>query len=109
MFLSLLKKSDDNTDDDNGANGNNIYHQKKGQRNYQNKTSLKSKINFMAKVAKMQRVLREERESILKIKAYNNNKLPQGMLLSGKIAIKNFLECKQFDAVNEMIPKTYFK
>ena len=36
---------------------------------------------------KMQKILREENENIVKIKALNNNKLPQGILLEGKEAL----------------------
>lgn len=67
--------------------------------------ALKNKIKFVAKMAKMQKVLREERENIMKIKALNDNKLPQGILLNGKEAIQHFFDIKKNDAVNEMIPK----
>lgn len=69
------------------------------------KAAIRNKISFMGKLAKMQRVLREERESILIIKAFNDKKLPQGILLNGKAAIKNFLDCKQVDMRNEMVPR----
>jgi len=38
--------------------------------------------------------LREESENIVKIKAMNNNKLPQGILLEGKEAITAFSKAK---------------
>ena len=65
---------------------------------------LKSKIQFMSKVLKMQRVLREQSEQVLKIKAMNNNKLPQGLLLDGKDAIEAFTSFKKVDSKNERRP-----
>ena len=37
---------------------------------------MKNKLQFVAKMLKMQKILREENENIVKIKALNNNKLP---------------------------------
>jgi len=65
---------------------------------------MKNKIQFVSKVLKMQRVLREESENILKIKALNNNKLPQGILLEGKEALEMFTEFKKVDSMNEKRP-----
>ena len=70
-----------------------------------NKMGLKNKIQFVSKMLKMQRVLREEHENILKIKALNNNKLPQGILLEGKEALEAFSDAKLLDSENEMRPK----
>ncbi len=55
-----------------------------------NKGVMKNKLQFMTKMLKMQRILREESENIIKIKAMNNNKLPQGILLEGKQALNAF-------------------
>ncbi len=52
----------------------------------------------------MQKLLREESENILKIKAMNDNKLPQGILLEGKEVFKMFTEVKKKDLKNEMRP-----
>jgi serine/threonine-protein phosphatase 2B catalytic subunit len=65
---------------------------------------LKSKIQFISRMLKMQKILREENENIIKIKAMNNNKLPQGILLEGKDALDCFSEFKQTDMKNEMRP-----
>jgi hypothetical protein len=48
--------------------------------------------------------LREENENIIKIKAINNNKLPQGILLEGKEALEAFMTAKNEDSVNEKRP-----
>ena len=56
-------------------------------------------------MARMQRILREENENIIKVKAMNDNKLPQGMLFEGKMAINRFVEMKKLDAVNEKMPQ----
>lgn len=68
------------------------------------KMGLKNKIQFVSKMLKMQKLLREERENILKIKALNNNKLPQGILLEGKEALETFSQVKLMDSMNEMRP-----
>ena len=70
------------------------------------KVALKNKIQFVSKMLKMQKVLREENEHILKIKALNNNKLPQGILLEGKEAMETFAVVKVEDMKNEMRPDT---
>ena len=82
MFFSILKNSEDEIDDDGKDDGfdPNILKNNdamKGQ-------SLKNKIKFVSKMLKMQNILREERENIIKIKNKNNNKLPRGILLEGK-------------------------
>ena len=69
-----------------------------------NKVGLKNKIQFVSKMLKMQKLLREEHESILRIKALNNNKLPQGILLEGKEALDAFSQAKLDDSKNEMRP-----
>lgn len=65
---------------------------------------MKNKLNFMSKMLKMQRILREENENIIKIKAVNNNKLPQGILLEGKEALQGFMQAKSTDSINEKRP-----
>lgn len=65
---------------------------------------IKKKIGFVGKVAKMQKTLREQSEIVIKIKAINNNKLPQGIILGGKEAFLMFLEIKQKDLENEARP-----
>lgn len=67
--------------------------------------ALKSKIQFVSKMFKMQKLLREEHENILKIKSLNNNKLPQGILTEGKEALDSFSKAKLDDAKNEMRPE----
>jgi len=65
---------------------------------------IRQKISFVEKLSKMQRVLREESEIILKIKAMNDNKLPKGILLGGKEALQSFFKVKQEDMKNEARP-----
>jgi serine/threonine-protein phosphatase 2B catalytic subunit len=65
---------------------------------------IRQKISFVGKLSKMQRVLREESEIILKIKAMNDNKLPKGILLGGKEALQSFFKVKQEDMKNEARP-----
>jgi serine/threonine-protein phosphatase 2B catalytic subunit len=54
---------------------------------------MKIKIQFLAKMMKMYKTLREENELILKLKGLcNTHKLPRGLLLEGKNAIIDAIE-----------------
>lgn len=54
---------------------------------------MKGKVRSMARVSKMFATLREESETLLKIKNMSpDGKLPRGLLLEGKPAIKNALK-----------------
>lgn len=54
---------------------------------------MKGKVRSMARVSKMFATLREESEALLKIKNMSaDGKLPRGLLLEGKPAIKNALK-----------------
>ena len=68
------------------------------------KGSLKKKVKFISKMLIMQKVLRENHEKILKIKAQTNALLPQGLLMEGKDAVAGFLKALQEDSVNERRP-----
>jgi serine/threonine-protein phosphatase 2B catalytic subunit len=51
---------------------------------------IKRKITTMARISRMYTTLREESENLLKIKNISpDGKLPRGLLLAGKPAIKN--------------------
>ena len=69
-----------------------------------------NKINSVARINKMFSTLREESEMLLKIKNMSpDGKLPRGLLLEGKPAIKNALKqfnvAKELDKPNEKRPK----
>lgn len=50
----------------------------------------KKKVKFVSRMMKMQRLLREQNESIVQLKgACPDNKLPPGLLLKGKGAIED--------------------
>lgn len=71
---------------------------------------IKGKIQSVAKVSKMFTVLREEQEMILNIKNISpDGKLPRGLLMEGKPAIrhaaKQFNLAAELDKVNEKRPK----
>lgn len=68
------------------------------------KVGLRNKIQFVSKMLKMQKLLREENENIILIKSMNNNKLPQGILVEGKEALDSFTSAKIEDSQNEMRP-----
>ena len=46
-------------------------------------SEIQGKIRSVAKILKMQRMLREKSEELIEIKNKNNNKLPQGLLMEG--------------------------
>ena len=58
---------------------------------------------------KMQKILRQENENIIKLKGIcPDNRLPRGLLLEGEVAVKGavnmFQSAKTHDIVNEKIP-----
>lgn len=54
------------------------------------KLVIKSKVNSVARISRMFTTLREESEMLLKIKNISpDGKIPRGLLLDGKPAIKN--------------------
>lgn len=77
IFCQILNKEaleDDDKKED--VNVPDLNQRDKLERLKKNKGIMKNKLNFMSKMLKMQRILREENENIIKIKAVNNNKLP---------------------------------
>ena len=71
---------------------------------------MKGKINSVARINRMYSTLREESEMLLQIKNISpDGKLPRGILLQGKPAIKNVLKqfqmAMELDKVNEKRPK----
>lgn len=71
---------------------------------------MKGKVRSFARMNKMFSTLREESESLLKLKNMSpDGKLPRGLLLEGKPAIRNaikqFTLAKDLDKVNEKRPK----
>ena len=66
---------------------------------------MKNKVNAISKMMKMQRMLRENNEMIIKIKNKYNNKLPAGILLEGAEALNAFSKAKVEDKRNEGRPK----
>ncbi|CAD8179739.1 unnamed protein product [Paramecium pentaurelia] len=71
----------------------------------------KSKISFVSKMMKMQTVLRQERENIIKLKGLCPDKrIPRGVLLQGAEGIKDALEhfntTRAADRINEKWPET---
>lgn len=70
---------------------------------------MKIKVQFLAKMMKMYKTLREENELILKLKGLcNTKKLPRGLLLEGKNAIIDAIEeygkAKSIDKASEKRP-----
>jgi serine/threonine-protein phosphatase 2B catalytic subunit len=66
---------------------------------------VKNKVQAISKMMKMQRLLRENRETIIQIKNKYNNKLPTGILLEGQDGLDAFSKAKLEDRKNESRPK----
>ena len=71
---------------------------------------MKNKIKSVGRLSKMFSTLRQESEVLLKLKNMSpDGKLPRGLLLEGKPAIRNALKqfnlAKDLDKVNEKRPK----
>jgi serine/threonine-protein phosphatase 2B catalytic subunit len=75
MLYNIVKKGDEEEEDQNVLSG---------------KGGIRGKINSVARISRMFTTLREESEMLLKIKNISpDGKLPRGILLEGKPAIKN--------------------
>ena len=71
---------------------------------------MKNKVKSVARMSKMFTTLREESETLLKLKNMSpDGKLPRGLLLEGKPAIKNALKqfnlARELDKTNEKRPR----
>jgi len=71
---------------------------------------MKGKVRSIGRMNRMFTVLREQSEILLQIKNMSpDGKLPRGLLLEGKPAIKNALKqfnlAKELDKLNEKRPK----
>ena len=110
MFYHVLSKEEFLEDDTENSNikGTEVLEKEKEKKRHSSLSGkeniLKGKIQFISRMLKMQKILREENENIIKIKAMNNNKLPQGILLEGKDALDAFTSFKKTDQKNEMRP-----
>ena len=92
MLYNLVKKGCDEDDEDIDVNSilKNDLSKMTRMHIYNN---IKGKVRSMARVSKMFATLREESETLLKIKNMSpDGKLPRGLLLEGKPAIKNALK-----------------
>lgn len=110
MLFQIIAKvgADDEEDGDNAIAL--IKDQAKLEEAKTRKSNFKAKLASFTKMQQMYQVLSTERENILKIKNISpDGKLPRGLLLQGKSAIKNhikqFENALQLDAKNEMRPK----
>lgn len=73
--------------------------------------ALRAKVLSVTRMMKMFSTLREERETIMQLKALSDaNNLPKGLLLAGRQAIQqalgDFQKAKEADQKNEMRPST---
>ena len=71
---------------------------------------LRNRIKFVGKMAKMMRTLREDRETVVKLKGLApDNKIPMGLLTEGHEALEDVLgkfeKAKNADMMNEKRPE----
>lgn len=75
--------------------------------------NMRNKVKAMSRMIKMFKTLREENESVIKLKGIcADGKVPRGLLLEGKKAIESelndksslFSNAKKLDAMNEAMP-----
>lgn len=89
MLYNLLKKGGEGDEEVPEVDLNAILHQDTDSK-LKKKVIIRSKINSVARISRMYTTLREESELLLKIKNIcPDNKLPRGLLLEGRPAIKN--------------------
>ena len=88
LLLNIVKRGGGDLDEDDPDFDINTL-MNKGDR----KQVMKGKIGSVARISRMYTTLREESEMLLKIKNISpDGKLPRGLLLAGKPAIKNVLK-----------------
>lgn len=107
IFSHILEKTYDEEDDDDEDGDDMDFKIDVNQKSRKEdvKKIIKNKIMFVSKMAKFNKLLREEHLKIVAIKNQNQNKLPQGLLLEGKEAISIFTDIKTLDQKNEMRPE----
>lgn len=71
---------------------------------------IKMKLLSLGRMSKMMNTLKNEKDTIDKLKILNNGIIPQGLLNKGsdalKIALKDFNEIKKLDSINEQRPES---
>ena len=72
---------------------------------HKEKTELKKKIEYMNELLKNQRVIREQRESILKLKYGTSEILLPDVSENDKNVMQRFLKYKSQDSANEKWPE----
>ena len=94
MLVTIVSKFD--TDDDDGdlnLNEKDLTGMSKEEIIEKKSRMMKNKVKSIAQMSKMFATLREESETLLKIKNMSpDGKLPRGLLLDGKPAIRNALK-----------------
>jgi len=100
MLYNIIKKGEDLSDEE----------EELGSGLGKKQNVMKGKITSVARISRMYTTLREESEILLKIKNISpDGKLPRGLLLEGKPAIKNVMKqfnlAKDLDKPNEKRPK----
>lgn len=97
-------------EEDDGSDGNKAIEEISKEAKGMRASKLKSKVKVFARMQKMFTTLKDESELILKIKGMApDGKIPKGLLLEGRPAIKDALQefkrAREVDKVNEKRPK----
>ena len=97
-------------EDDDGTDGSKAIEEISKEAKGMRASKLKSKVKVFARMQKMFTTLKDESELILKIKGMApDGKIPKGLLLEGRPAIKDALQefkrAREVDKVNEKRPK----
>ncbi|KRX00376.1 hypothetical protein PPERSA_08882 [Pseudocohnilembus persalinus] len=119
MLYHILKPSAEDSDDENDLSKDDLSTLKKWEQTQQNQSKLpdkdkqdvlRSKIKFIGRMMKFQKVLREESESIMQLKGQcPDKKIPVGLLTQGRESISNqidnFKMARKIDLKNEKRPE----
>lgn len=90
MLYTIVKKCSNFDDDEEKQNVGDMLNTEQQEGNRKARNVIKGKIKSVAAMSRMFSTLREEQEMILKIKNISpDGKLPRGLLLEGKPAIKH--------------------
>jgi serine/threonine-protein phosphatase 2B catalytic subunit len=101
MLYTIVKKCSNFDDEPDEKEALNKLESDQAEQSRKAKNVIKGKIKSVAAMSRMFNTLREEHEMILKIKNISpDGKLPRGILLDGKPAIKH--AAKQFNIAQEL-------
>jgi serine/threonine-protein phosphatase 2B catalytic subunit len=110
MLFHIIKQGDDDDETDISKLINKGIDETKAVSKVNKMKAIRGKVQTVGKLTKMMSTLRQESEDLLKLKGMSpDGKLPRGLLLAGKPAIKNAMKqfniAQDLDRKNEKRPK----